>query len=142
MKSILEKLKAAYGFGDTPGSIWAWVGTIGAIVGIVIVVLATSLAKHKRMVAELRAVILQKDAENRVLQLEKKAEEERHRLTALSSKDVPNKTERTSIRQNLQNIEKTLSQERPKLKKSIEELPKKSIGQLLKESDQLLKDTL
>ena len=118
-----------------PGSIWAWV-VHWAIVGIVIVVFIP-LAKHKRTVAELCAVILQKDAENRVLQLEKSWRRASSSCQHCPVSDVPNKKSALPYDKNSK-YRKTPSQERPPKKTGVS---KPKSGTVL-ESDQFLKDTL
>ena len=64
VQATVQKVKDLYGFGPAAANLWVWLGTILVVIlAVTFFFLSYSLARHKKMVAQLKAVVIQKDAE-------------------------------------------------------------------------------
>jgi len=142
-EDMLKKIRSVYGFSEAPANIWAWFGTIVfVVVSLTIFFLSYSLARHKRMVARLKAVVIQKEAELKVEKINRHKAELQVKLKHLEKADGTHKKERAAVRAKIANSDKHLKTAKKKLRKDVSKLSKKSIKDLLTEADRLLKDTL
>jgi hypothetical protein len=128
-------------------NIWQWVKSINPIWYLSILavtvaaVFSVRLYLHKRTIAKLRVVILQKEAESRVKNLELKAKDVLLKLSGLKGAESLQKKEREKLKGDIKASSKKISEERSKLKKELKRIDKKSIEQLLRESKELTEAT-
>ena len=139
---MLEQVKNWMGFGDEPAKWWMWVGvSIVIVVVVVMFFLSFSLARHKRMVAELRASLLESQTrlenQKRLTQIAVLEERQKHLQAQRGRSEEENK----KLQSKVQKIKQDIEQGKKELQKKEQGLKGKSLGDLLKQSDQLLKET-
>lgn len=143
MPALWDNLKNRVLSWEKPFHKLAWpLTTLAIIVGIVIFFISYSLARHKKMVHQLRVRVLKLQTENKIAVLEKKKALEQVKLAQLQKKDSKNSIERDKIRNKIQKISAQEKEAKVILVKRRKELDKDNLDDLLKKANQLVKDTL
>lgn len=123
--------------------------TFGWVLLVAIIMVATSiffisysLARHKRMVAQLRAQVIAQNAKIKVMESEKRLIALSAQLKELKSEDAKHVAAREQIRTEIEKESVKVEAAKKTLDKDLKKMDKKGMSQLLKESRQLLKEVL
>ena len=127
---------------DFSKNYWQLLVGIAAFVITTVFFLSYSLARHKRMVFKLRTEVLHQKTLLTVEKLEKKSALARLRLLQLSTSDTKVAEERKKIETDIKKIDAGITKAKSGLKKDLSGLDKKSLVDLLRQAEQLEKDTL
>jgi len=115
---------------------------VSVIIGVIIFFISYSLARHKKMVHQLRVQILKLQTENKIAELEKKKAIVQLKLTQLKKDDAQHEVKRKEIRDEIQKIDVQEKKAQEVLVQRRKGLDKDNLDDLLVKANQLVKDTL
>lgn len=140
---VASRIPELLGFREKPASVWAWaIVVFFVVVSVTIFFLSYSLARHKRLVGELRAQIISMDAEKQSQIAEQTAKRVQKELAKLEEEKKISDKEKEKIRQQLEQKRKQALEEKATLQKNIKEVDRKSLQELIRQAEKLEKETL
>ena len=137
-KNINEKIK---GWGSALIKLIWPLTLLSLIVFFSFFFVSYSLARHKRLVGQLRSQVLRLEAEAKVEKAEKKKIEARLALALLKKKDKESEEKRKKIRNSLSKLERDRKKAYEDLVKKRKELKSDNRDDLMKKAEQILKET-
>jgi len=116
--------------------------TMGVAVALIIFFISYSLARHKKLVGELKSQVILLKAEKKVQQVETEKVKAKLKIAQLNKDDLQNEKKRKELLNVIKEKEKSLVDAQKDLDKKRKNIPRKNLDQLIKRSNQLMKDTL
>lgn len=139
----LTTLTEALGFGQRPASwkLWAFI-ILFAVSGTSIFFVSFSLARHKRMVHDLRIQLQAKESELKQKETERRELELKLRLKSIDAQSKEQTKERQKLRKKIDKTHKEIQEGKKKLNKDIKALKGQKLEDLIKQAEKLEKETL
>ena len=140
-QDLWQYIKNKYGFGNQPGDWRVWgLSLLALMIGITIFFLSYSLARHKKIVAHLRAHVLSQDASLQEAHAHNKSLRVRLQLSQLRKQDSKEKKKREKLKKELKGTLDKLETAKRKADKKEKELGGMGREELLRQAKQLEKD--
>lgn len=140
---MIEHFLTLLGFREKPASLLAWgIILFSLCVGLTVFFLSYSLARHKRLVGELRVQIISYEAERQKREAEKKTMALRLELVRIEQQKETTRQHKEKLKEEIHR--KLVEEERRKtvLDSQIRKLDGKSLQQLVDQAEKLEKETL